>query len=159
VKNAKINIRAAKRSDAEEIGGMALDFAAYLRALGDKTTFRFNARAYLRDGWGRNPAFKGLVAEVDGHCVGYLLYHFGYDTDRAIRILFMADLYVREGQRRLGIGRALMARASQVCAKAGAKRLVWSIHINNSNARGFYRHMGARHTYARDTLYMYLPVK
>ena len=29
----------------------------------------------------------GLVAEVDDNVIGYLLYHFGYDSDRAARNL------------------------------------------------------------------------
>ena len=136
---------------------MALDFAVYLRGLGDKTNFRLNAKTYLRDGWGKSPAFKGLLATVDGRPAGYILYHFGYDTDRAFKIMYMADLYVREEYRRSGVGQALVERALEICRKAGAKRLFWSVYAHNLNARGFYRHIGARYT--KDTFYMYLGVR
>ena len=115
-----VKIRAAKRSDSEEIGDMAMGFADYLRSLGDKTNFRFNAKTYLRDGFERNPAFKGLVAEVDGRCAGYLLYHFGYDTDRATKIVYVVDLYVRENYRRRGVARALMEATRAIAKKPGA---------------------------------------
>lgn len=157
MKDTKIRVRAAKRSDAEGIGNMAKDFADYLRSLGDKTNFQFNAKAYLRDGYGRNPAFKGLVAEVDGHEIGYLLYHFGYDTDRAIKIVHVVDLYVREDYRHQGVGQALMEGAREICRKAGGRRLFWSVYMRNLTARRFYRRLGARYT--EDMLYMYLLVK
>ncbi len=41
---AEIKVRETRRSDAQEIGIMAKDFANYLRALGDKTKFQFNAK-------------------------------------------------------------------------------------------------------------------
>lgn len=136
---------------------MAMDFANYLRSLGDKTNFQFNAKTYLRDGYGRNPAFKGLVAELDGHAVGYLLYHYGYDTDRATRIVHIVDLYVRENYRRRGVGQALMERARAISREAGAGRLFWSVFVPNLTARRFYPRLGARYTKAM--LYMYLLVK
>jgi ribosomal protein S18 acetylase RimI-like enzyme len=154
---ANLRVRAAGRGDAGEIGGMAVAFAAYLRKLGDKTHFQFNVKTYLRDGWGKNPAFKGLVAEIGGQPVGYLLYCFGYDTDRAIRLVNMLDLYVKEEYRRQGVGQALMARVSKIAAKAGAKRLFWSVYAHNTNAQGFYRHVGARPV--KDTLYMWVGIK
>jgi hypothetical protein len=61
-----VPIRAARIEDAESIGAMAQDFAGYLRALGDPTPFAFNAETFRRDGFGADPAFAGLVAEVDG---------------------------------------------------------------------------------------------
>ena len=62
------------------------------------------AAAYLRDGFGARPAFFGIVAEDQGTVVGYLLYHFGYDSDAAARTLHIADLYVDSGTRRRGAG-------------------------------------------------------
>jgi hypothetical protein len=97
-----LNIRAASAEDAQSVGKLAQQFADYLRSLGDTTDFKLNAQAYLRDGFGTNPAFSGLVAEQDDDIVGYLLYHFGYDTDNAMRILHVVDLYVDERVRRQG---------------------------------------------------------
>ncbi|MFN8457818.1 MAG: hypothetical protein U0401_24715 [Anaerolineae bacterium] len=69
--------------------------AAHLRSVGDETDFQFNAEVYRRDGFGDHPAFAGIVAELDQRLVGYLLYTFGYDTDRALRYLFVIDLLSR----------------------------------------------------------------
>jgi ribosomal protein S18 acetylase RimI-like enzyme len=152
-----MRIRAVKRDDANEISAMAKDFAVYLRALGEKTKFQLNAKTFLRDGFGRKRAFKGFIAEVNGVAAGYLLYHEGYDTDKAIRILYIADLYVRPEYRRQGVGRALMSKAQDICKATDVKKMVWSVYALNVTARRFYWHIGAR--YIKDTLMMKLPVK
>jgi len=63
-------LRTATIADADAIGGLAMEFQAYLRALGDRTQFAFTAKTYRRDGFGPSPAFAGLVAELDGEVVG-----------------------------------------------------------------------------------------
>jgi hypothetical protein len=95
-------IRKASLADVPAIASFAAEFAQYLRGIGDTTEFRLNANALERDGFGPAPAFGGVVAEVAGGVVGYLLYHDGYDTDEAYRLLVVADLFVT--QRLEGVG-------------------------------------------------------
>ncbi|HEU0172843.1 MAG TPA: GNAT family N-acetyltransferase [Blastocatellia bacterium] len=147
-----LNIRAASAEDAQSVGKLAQQFADYLRSLGDTTDFKLNAQAYLRDGFGTNPAFSGLVAEQDDDIVGYLLYHFGYDTDNAMRILHVVDLYVDEIVRRQGVGKALMSAAAKLSRDAGGMQLFWSVYVNNKMAASFYESLGARYT--KDLLFM-----
>lgn len=152
-----MKVREATRDDADAIGTLSGEFAAYLRSLGDTADFQFNARTYLRDGFGDSPAFQGLVAETDNEVVGYLLYHPGYDTDLAIRILHIIDLYVRPANRREGAGRALMKKAGEICTAVGGKGLRWSVYSPNRPAFQFYERLGAR--YLKDMEYMYLPLE
>ena len=152
-----MKIRKATRDDAYDIGTLAGEFAEHLRSLGDTTDFQFNAGAYLHDGFGDNPAFQGLVAEIDNDVVGYLLYHFGYDVDLAMRTLYVIDLYVRPANRLSGVGRALMKRAGEICTAAGGKGLSWSVYSPNRPAFKFYERLGAR--YVKDMEYMYLPLE
>ena len=123
-----LKIRPALASDAPAVGALAQQFAGYLRDLGDPSDFNLTAVTYLRDGFGPHPAFSGIVAEDNDLVVGYLLYHFGYDSDAAARTFHVADLYVEAATRRRGIGRALMAEAAGIARTAGAKELVWSVH-------------------------------
>jgi GNAT superfamily N-acetyltransferase len=141
--NRDLLIRPATPDDAAAIGQLAADFADYLRGLGDTTNFQFSAETYLRDGFGPNPAFAGIVAESGGQVIGYLLYHFGYDVDRATRLLHVIDLYVREDRRSQGAGRALMAEAARICRAGGGSELFWAVYIPNTLAARFYERLGA----------------
>ncbi len=139
-----VTVRAARPADAEAIGGMMREFAAYLRSLGDEGPLDADADMVRRHGFGSGAAFTALVAEQDGALLGYLLYHFGFDADRACRIVHVIDLYVREHARRHGIARALMERAREICRDAGGGGLVWSVYKPNGLAAGFYDRLGAR---------------
>ena len=69
-----MKIRAGTPEDAPEIERLYLQSVAHLQSLGDTDAFLFSAEVYVRDGFGANPAFAGIVAEVEDHLVGYLLY-------------------------------------------------------------------------------------
>ena len=142
---SNVEIRPATANDAAEVGHLAAQFAAYLRSLGDTTDFQFTTEAYLRDGFGPNPAFAGIVAETEGHLVGYLLYHLGYDTDSAVRIMHVVDLYVQADARAHGIGTALLYEAARICQEAGGSRLFWAVLSANKLAAQFYEHLGAHY--------------
>ena len=139
-----LKIRPALAEDAEAVGRLAQQFADYLRSLGDTTDFNLTAQRYLQDGFGLRPAFAGLVAEMDGKVIGYLLYHFGYDSDAAARNLHIADLYVDSGTRRQGVGRALVSAAAQITREAGAQEMIWSVYNANKLAIRFYESLGAQ---------------
>jgi ribosomal protein S18 acetylase RimI-like enzyme len=136
-------IRPALPNDAQLIGNLARQFASYLRELGDLTDFKLTAHAYLRDGFGTNPAFAGLVAEDQAKVIGYLLYHFGYDSDRAARNMHVVDLYVDRNARNQGVGKALMARAANIARERGAEEMFWSVYKSNTIATAFYEKLGA----------------
>ena len=137
-------IRSTLASDAQPIGNLAREFASYLRELGDLTDFKLTANAYLRDGFGTKPAFAGLVAEDQGKVIGYLLYHFGYDSDSAARNMQVVDLYVDRAARKQGVGRALMARAASIARENSAKEIIWSVYQSNTIAATFYEKLGAQ---------------
>jgi ribosomal protein S18 acetylase RimI-like enzyme len=136
-------VRAARAGDAQEIGKMARHFAQYLSDLGDRIEFRLTAETYLRDGFGLQPAFSGLVAEEGGKVIGYLLYDFGYDSDNAVRNLHVVDLYIERGARRKRAGTAVMKAAAEIAVEAGGAELVWSVYNLNNLAASFYEKLGA----------------
>ncbi len=88
--------------------------------------------------------------------IGYLLYHFGYDTDRAMRLMHVIDLYVQESHRRRGTGEALMRTAARICQEAGGRELFWSVFIANKLAFQFYERLGAKRIHELE--FMYWPV-
>lgn len=135
VPRPEISVRKAGRGDAEAVAGLA-------RALsledGGRPS-RFTPDAYLRDGFCDPPAFTVLLAETEGQVAGYALYYPGYDTDRAARGVYLADLYVREGFRRCGVGTALMRATARAAREAGGAWMFWSVMRRNKAARRFYR--------------------
>jgi ribosomal protein S18 acetylase RimI-like enzyme len=156
MKQQTLMIRTADKGDANVIGQLALELAAYLRSLGDNTDFQFDATSYLRDGFGSTPAFSSIVAEINNRVVGYLLYHPGYDTDHAVRVVHVVDLYVEESSRGRGVGRALMEAAAVKGREQGATALVWSVFSGNTNAACFYERLGAR--YIKDLNFMNIEI-
>lgn len=147
-------IREAVRDDVPAIAGLVEEFARYMHTLGDRTELRLDAEALERDGFGIDPAFRGLVAERSGQVIGFLLHHPGYDTDAACRLLFVVDLYVTESARGRGVGAALMDAAREVAARGGARQIVWTVDHRNALARQFYEGIGARYVEALDLMYL-----
>ena len=150
------SIRPATIDDAEAVTTLAEELNAYIRSLGDKTNFTFSSAAYVRDGFGGDPAFYGLVAENEGVIVGYLLYHFAYDTDHGRRLAYIADVYVQPGWRGHGIGKALMRRAAEVVRERGVESLWWGVYKHNESAFRFYESLGAQ--YLSDIRFMSMDV-
>lgn len=138
-------VRPLRVEDAAAIDRMGDSFKDYLRRLGDTTEFRFDASTFRRNGFGPDPAFAGLIAERDGEAVGYLLYHFGYDTERGVRIIHVIDLWVELFIRNAGIGRALMREVARIARERSAAELIWTVYGPNKSAAAFYERIGAEH--------------
>lgn len=152
-----VAIRPLTAADADSYIRMWSNFAGYLRNLGDADEQGMTRERFLRDGFGPDPAFAGLIAEVEGEAQGYLLYHFGYDVDRAIRILHVADLWVEAAARRHGIGRALMAAAAEQARSRNAPELIWAVFKPNKLAVAFYERLGAE--YFRELNFMHIAAR
>jgi len=150
-----IHIRTITAADAEPVVRMWSDFARYLRELGDTGEQNFGVEAFLRDGFGPDPAFSGIIAERGGVAAGYLLFHFGYESDPAMRLMYIVDLWVDPAARRGGVGRALMAEAAARCRAKGGRELSWAVFPPNKLSVAFYEGLGA-HFY-ETTRFMHMP--
>lgn len=135
--HAAIHVRPAERKDADAIARMARALSVFD---GGRVS-RFSADAFIRDGFGADPAFKALVAEYRGAAVGYAVYYWGYDTDSATRGVYLADLYVDADNRRSGVGTALITGVSRHTREQGGRWIFWSVLKRNKAARKFYRHL------------------
>jgi len=156
----RVRVRPAERSDADLVIGLYQQFGNYVSGLTPNVSIEeglFDADRYRADGFGENPAFWGLIAEEGNEAVGYLLYYFGYDSQRAYRTMHLVDLYVTEKHRGHGVGREFMKRAKGICTRSNAKKIVWSVYKPNRAARDFYDKLDAK--LDDDADYMYLEVE
>lgn len=138
-------IRPARPEDAALIAAMA---NALNRHEG-KAPDAFTAEHVRRDGFGADPAFEVLLAELGGKVVGYALFVPDYETDIAARALCLCDLFVAEGARSRGVGRALMSAVAAEATRRGARSVSWGVRSSNGRARAFYRRIGGAEVEAR----------
>lgn len=140
-----LTIREARVTDAEAVGSMVDEFRSYLHALGDVgACVNFGSEQFRRDGFGENPAFQGLIAELGNNSVGYALYAFDYSTDTGSRTMFLHDLFVRGTYRGQGIGEALMTRLAEICKATSITSMNWLVWHTNESAIRFYEKIGAQ---------------
>lgn len=87
------------------------------------------------------PEATTLVAEVDGHAVGFLV----VDVERHHRgshVGVLVTLDVVESARRHGIGSKLLDRSERILAQAGVARYRLQVDTTNQTAVDFYRNRG-----------------
>ncbi len=135
-----VTIRPPEPSDATDVAAMVEALNLHVGA----PSCAFTEEHFLRDALGPYRAFDALVAELDGQLVGYAFFHPSYDTESAVRGSYLLDLYVEDGVRRGGIGRALLARVARATREAGGGVVWWLMHERNEVASGFYRRLSTR---------------
>ena len=129
------------RPATEEDAAIVVRLAHGLSLTDGGRASRLTEEAYRRDGFGTDPVFRALLAEIDGSTAGYALYFTGYDTDRASRGVYLADLFVEADYRRYGVGRALMKAVARACKDMGGEWMFWSVLKRNRVARRFYKNL------------------
>jgi GNAT superfamily N-acetyltransferase len=90
------------------------------------------------------PDADALIAELGGDPVGYALFFPTFSSFLSIQGVWLEDLFVRPGNRRAGVGRALLAAVAARVRERGGERLEWAALDWNELALGFYRRLGAR---------------
>jgi GNAT superfamily N-acetyltransferase len=96
-----------------------------------------------RHGFGPRPVFEAILAERDGHAVGFALYFFTFSTFRGRPTLYLEDLFVRPEERGRGVGRALLVRLARIAVERECGRMEWAVLDWNTPARDFYFKLGA----------------
>jgi GNAT superfamily N-acetyltransferase len=79
-----------------------------------------------------------LVAERHDELIGFTDYLFQRSTWFINSQCYLQDLYVGEGVRGGGVGRALIAAVAAAANEAGAARVYWNTHETNAVARRLY---------------------
>ena len=134
-----LNIRRAEANDA----ALILNF---IRALAEYEHLSPSVVAteqdLLRDGFGREPKFRCVIAEWNQAPVGFALYFYNYSTFQGRPGIFLEDLFVNPEFRGKGIGRALLAHLAHLALERGCGRFQWAVLDWNRPARDFYEALG-----------------
>ena len=139
-----ISIRPAVRADTALILRFIRALATYERLLGEVEATESMLRDTLFPARGRPPAAHVLIGEVGGRPAGFALYFFNYSTFLARPGIYLEDIFVEPGFRRLGLGRALLLHVAALARRLGCGRVEWSVLDWNRPAVEFYRSLGAK---------------
>ena len=138
---AGVTIRFATADDCALILDFIRELALYERAPEAVVA----TEAQLREhGFGPQPRFEALIAELDGAPAGMALFHPRFSTWTGTPTVYLEDLVVREAARGHGVGRRLMARLAKLALERGWVRIDFQV-LDWNPARGFYRKLGFDH--------------
>lgn len=131
-------IRAAVVSDAPLLLRFFQELAEYERQPGAVV---IRQETLVRDGFGSQPKFRGLIAEWDGQPIGYALFFDIYSSWTGSGT-FLEDLFVREAFRGRGIGKALLSEVARIARREGSYGIRWEVLDWNESAVRFYKSLG-----------------
>ncbi|MCU0470323.1 MAG: GNAT family N-acetyltransferase [Arcicella sp.] len=135
-----ILIRDGVREDVPTMFELIKELAIYENATEQVTN---TIEQMYVDGFGENPIFGSVVAEVDGQVVGLSLYYFRYSTWKGKR-LYLEDLIVSEKMRGKGLGEQLLEKTIDKARENKCTGLMWQVLNWNEPAINFYKKFGAK---------------
>jgi GNAT superfamily N-acetyltransferase len=91
------------------------------------------------------PSDEGMLigAWRGDELVGYACLFWHYSSTRARDTVLMNDLYVDQGSRGRGVGRALIDAGAEVARERGSPHLEWTTRPDNRTAQRLYDSTGA----------------
>ncbi|GEO85306.1 MULTISPECIES: GNAT family N-acetyltransferase [Alphaproteobacteria] len=143
--NATVTIREA---GPEDTGTLHAALLALARHTGDEHKIESTPQDLLDHGFGAQPAFEALIAEVDGRFAGMCLSFPSFSTWRGQPGIYVQDLYVENVFRGRRIGERLLQAAAAKGYASGARYLRLSVDQANVSAQSFYERVGLSHSRA-----------
>jgi GNAT superfamily N-acetyltransferase len=133
-------IRAATVNDVPLLKKFFRELAKYER---EPNAVVVTEETLIKDGFGSQPKFRGLIAEWDGRAIGYTLF-FGFYSSWKGSGIFLEDLFVGEPFRGRGIGRALLSEVARIARQEGCYGIRWEVLGWNESAIEFYKSLGGK---------------
>jgi GNAT superfamily N-acetyltransferase len=117
-KGTKVTIRLATVEDVSEIRRLIVGLALYEKEPAE--TVEVTEDELRRDGFGAQPVFRCLLAEVESVAIGFALFFYNYSTWQG-RCIYLEDLYVDESARGTGTGTLLLKTVAAIAHAEGWK--------------------------------------
>lgn len=141
-----VTIRSATREDVPQLLALIRQLAAYEKKAGQVLTTEADL---LRDGFGAQPKFHALLAELNGQPAGYASTFYFYSTYQGRPAIFIEDLFVPDHFRGKGIGKSLLAAVAKLALQEGCFGLRWEVLDWNRPAIEWYKKLGATFLHER----------
>lgn len=141
-KQTTVDIRPASAEDVDNIHAGLLGIA---ETVGELQKMRSTPEDIRRDGFGDEPHFQVLIAEIDSEFAGMCLYFPIYSTWRGRPGAFVQDLFVAETFRGRKVGEKLLQRLARQVNDAGGVYLELAVDTGNVGAQRFYERIGVAH--------------
>lgn len=135
---SSVTVRPASAADVDIILCFIKSLAAFERK---PEAVKATTRDLLRDGFGPQPKFETLIAELDGVPVGFALFFPTYSTWEGTAGIHLEDIFVEEAVRGQGVGEKLMRALAAIAIRRGYARLELQV-LDWNPARTFYRRLG-----------------
>ena len=129
-----MKIRKGKEEDLPSVLKLINLLAEYENS---KEEVSINLEELKRDGFGKNPLFKFLIAEIKGEIVGLSLYFIRYSTWKG-KVLYLEDFVIKKEYRKLGIGSKLFKETIKICHELELNGMSWQVLDWNNLAIEFY---------------------
>lgn len=136
-----LKLRKATSKDIPLILSFIRELAEYERA---PNAVSCTERDLRRDGFGSNPKFRAIIAELDGEPAGMAFFFYNYSTWQGRAGIFLEDLFVRPQFRGKGIGRGLMTKLAQTAIVEKCHGIRWEVLDWNKPAIDVYQHLGSK---------------
>ncbi|XP_061753620.1 diamine acetyltransferase 1-like isoform X2 [Nerophis ophidion] len=141
-------IRRATKADCKAVYTLVKELAVHENMLQQVT---LSYEEFERDGFGQNPWFESLVAEVPEEntskegciIVGLALYFYTYCTWKG-RSVFLEDLYVMPEFRGCAIGKGLLSTVAKVAIEQQCVQMKFNVTDQDIRTRAFYAAKGAQ---------------
>ncbi len=132
-------VRKGERKDIPAVLTLIKELALFEKAPNEVTN---TEAAMERDGFGDQPVFRLLVAEVDDYIAGMAIYFLKYSTWKG-KGVYLDDIVVNENYRGKGIGKKLFDAVILDAQESGAVQLHWQVLDWNEPAINFYHKYNA----------------
>jgi GNAT superfamily N-acetyltransferase len=127
-------IRPIRPDELEEALPLIAGYQRFYRAEPNDDRNRVFFRRFIE------PSEEGLLlgAWVDGELAGFATIYWTHSSTRAGDIALMNDLFVSEGVRGQGVGRALIEACAAAARQEGKLHLEWYTATDNARAQRAY---------------------
>lgn len=140
---SNVKIRPAVQEDCSRMMELVHELAVYEK---EPDAVTVSIEHFVESGFGDNPVWWAIVAEVEGKVVGLALYYIRYSTWKGQR-MWLEDLIVTDEYRGKGIGKQLLDELIRLAKAKQFSGIIWQVLDWNEPAINFYKKYNANFDY------------